>query len=256
MAVRTAGRVAAAAVGAALLVLPLAACDGLDSGTTSPAPQSSAPPTAGSSAAPVASGGVAPANAALLIGLPARLEADGTTITVGNPSARNTVHVYEDPRCPICRQFEAANGSTLALLAKSGKAKVQYTLASFLDGNLGGGGSQRAANALRAAVAAGSFPMYHAVLYDNQPPEAEDGFTNARLLQLAAQVPGLSGAAFTQAVRTGRYRAFVAASEKAFTDSGATGTPHVVINGTPVTDASKLFDASSFALLMKASGIS
>jgi protein-disulfide isomerase len=200
MAVRTAGRVAAAAAGATLLALSVVACDSLGSGTTLPAPRSSAPPAAGSSAAPVASGGVAQANAALLVGLPSRLEADGTTITVGDPSARNTVHVYEDPRCPICRQFEATNGPTLALLAKSGKAKVQYTLASFLDGNLGGGGSRRAANALRAAVAAGKFPLYHAVLYDNQPPESQDGFTSARLLQLAAQVPGLSGAAFTKAV--------------------------------------------------------
>jgi protein-disulfide isomerase len=252
MAVCTAGRAVAVAAGAALLVLSVAACDPLDSVTTSSDSGSTGP----RAAAPAVSGGVAEANAALLGQLPARLEPDGTTITVGDPSAKDTVHIYEDPRCPICQRFEAANGASLALLAKSGKAKVQYTLASFLDGSNGGGGSQRAVNALRAALEAGKFPLYHATLYDNQPEETEDGFTNDRLMQLAESVPGLSGAAFTKAVNEGQYRAFVTTSEKAFTSSGAAGTPYVVINGKPVTDAARLFDPSSFAVLLKSSGVS
>jgi protein-disulfide isomerase len=252
MAVCTAGRIVAVAAGAALLVLSVTACDPLDSVTTSSDSGGSTRPPA---AAPVVSGGIAEANAALLGKLPARLESDGTTITVGDPSAKNTVHIYEDPRCPICKRFETANGATLALLARSGKAKVQYTLASFLDGNLGGGGSQRAVNAMRAALEAGKFPLYHATLYDNQPDEKDDGFTSDRLVQLAEGVPGLSGAAFTKAVDTGRYRAFVTASAKAFTSSGAAGTPYVVINDKPVTDMAKLFDPPSFAALMKSSGV-
>lgn len=254
MAVCTAaGRVAAVAAGAALLVLSVAACDPLDSVTTSSSDSGSSP--AASAAASRPSGGVAQASAALLAALPVRLEADGTTITVGDPSAKSTVHIYEDPRCPICRRFEAANGATLALLAKSGKAKVQYTLASFLDDHLGGAGSQRAVNALRAAVETGKFPQYHAVLYENQPDEKVDGFTNAFLIQLAGKVPGLSGDAFSKAVNSGRYRAFVTGSEKVFMSSGATGTPYVVIDGKPVADTPALFDPSSFAALMKSLGI-
>jgi protein-disulfide isomerase len=254
MAVRTAaGRAVAVAAGAALLVLSVAACNPVDSVTTSSGAEGSASP--GPSVSP--SGGTAEAGTALLASLPARLEADGTTITVGDPAAKNSVHVYEDPRCPICKHFEAANGATLALLAESGKAKVQYTLASFLDGNLGGGGSKRAANALRAALKQGKFPAYHAVLYDNQPNEQQDGFTDAHLLKLAGTVNGLRGAAFDKAVKANTYGAFVTKSEEAFVASGAQGTPTVVINGRMVTsgDVQKLFDAGTFAGLMKAYGI-
>lgn len=33
---------------------------------------------------------------------PEKLDVDGTTIVVGDPEAPVTVHLYEDPRCPVC----------------------------------------------------------------------------------------------------------------------------------------------------------
>jgi protein-disulfide isomerase len=249
MAVRTTATATAAA--AVLVTLTLAACDPLSAVTT----DSDAKTTPSATAS--ATGGPGLVDPAVLAAIPAKMGSDGTTIVVGQESAKNTVQVYEDLRCPICKSFETASGPTLASLAKAGKVKIEYTLASFLDGNLGGNGSKRAANALRAAVEQGKFVPYHEALYANQPEETKDGFTADFLLSIAGTVDGLRATAFDSAVKKGTYDSFVRASEKAFEKSGAAGTPYVKINGRAVSseDSAKLHDATQLAALLKAYGV-
>ncbi|MDX3767700.1 MULTISPECIES: hypothetical protein [unclassified Streptomyces] len=67
--------------------------------------------------------------------------------------------------------------------------------------------------------------------YANQPDEAVDGFTDESLLKMASRVEGLRGPGFDAAVRTMKYQGFVDASEKAFQDSSAVGTPAVELRG-------------------------
>ncbi|MFE5142955.1 DsbA family protein [Streptomyces fagopyri] len=192
--------------------------------------------------------------------LPERLGKDGTTIVVGDPDARVTVHLYEDPRCPVCEKFETTGGSPQlrkAMLAR--RATTEYTLASFLDDRLGGSGSKKAVNALRAALEEGKFVEYHEVLYANQPAESIDGFTDARLLELAGEVEGLRGAAFDAAVKSMKYRSFVATSEQAYERAGGAqdpegpGTPTAEINDKriPAEYNSLLFDSDTFADLLR-----
>lgn len=192
--------------------------------------------------------------------VPEKLAADGTAIVVGDLSAPVAVHLYEDPRCPFCEEFEttgAAEELREAVVAR--KANAQYTLASFLDDRVGGSGSKKAVNALRAALEAGKFAEYHEVLYDNQPEEAVDGFTDAYLLELADQVDGLRGPAFDSAVKSMKYRAFVTASEKAYERAGGReepegpGTPTAVINDVRIPSEYNglLFDGDVFADLLK-----
>lgn len=170
--------------------------------------------------------------------LPERLEADGTTITVGNPDARLAIGLYEDPRCPYCQEFELTGGaSEIDARAKQGTVKIQYTLASFLDDRLGGHGSRKAVNALRAALEEGKFEEYHAVVYANQPAEEVDGYTDAYLLQLASTVPGLRSDRFDSAVKTMRYQEFVTASQAAYERGDAPGTPTMLINGIQLPEA-------------------
>ncbi|KUM89545.1 MULTISPECIES: DsbA family protein [Streptomyces] len=192
--------------------------------------------------------------------VPEKLDPDGTTITVGNPHATVTVHLYEDPRCPVCEEFESTGGGPeLKDATVRGEAKTEYTLASFLDDRLGGSGSKKAVNALRAALAEGRFAEYHQVLYRHQPEESEDGFTDERLLELAEQVDGLRGPAFDSAVKDMKYRVFVQASEKAYEEAGGSaapggpGTPTVVINTVriPADYNGVLFDAPVFANLLR-----
>ncbi|MFD9003275.1 DsbA family protein [Streptomyces sp. NPDC059582] len=192
--------------------------------------------------------------------LPERLGKDGTTILVGDPDAKMTVHLYEDPRCPVCEEFET-NGGAFELRGAmlDRRARTEYTLASFLDDRLGGGGSKRAVNALRAALEQGKFLEYHEVLYANQPEESDDGFTEAYLLELADRVEGLRGPAFDGAVKSMKYRAFVAASEETYERAGGAGdaegpgTPTAVIDGKriPVEYNGVLFDGDTFAELLR-----
>ncbi|MGW1068261.1 DsbA family protein [Streptomyces aureus] len=192
--------------------------------------------------------------------LPERLAKDGTTILVGDPDARMTVHLYEDPRCPYCEEFETTGGSPkLREMVLDHRAKAEYTLASFLDDRLGGGGSKRAVNALRAALEKGKFVEFHKVLFDNQPEESDDGYTDAYLLELAGQVEGLGGPEFSAAVKSMKYRSFVTASEKAYEKAGGAkepegpGTPTAVINGKriPMDYNSLLLNGTAFESLLQ-----
>ncbi len=192
--------------------------------------------------------------------VPERLGNDGTTITVGDPAAPLTVHLYEDPRCPVCKEFETTGGAPqLREATIRREAKTQYTLASFLDARLGGTGSRKAVNALRAALDKGKFAEYHDVLYAHQPAESVDGFTDAYLLKLAGRVPGLRGPDFDSAVKTMKYRTFVTNAQDAYERAGGPqdpegpGTPTAEINDVriPVRYNGLLFDGSVFGGLLK-----
>jgi len=97
------------------------------------------------------------------------------------------------------------------------------------------------------------------VLYANQPEESVDGFTDAFLLKLAGKVKGLRGADFDSAVKGVKYRAFVAASERAYERAGegdgeGPGTPTALINGVRINEqysAVVLYDRSLFGQLMQ-----
>ncbi|WP_431682299.1 DsbA family protein [Kitasatospora sp. KL5] len=159
---------------------------------------------------------------------------DGTVVVYGKADAPHTVQVYEDFRCPVCKEFEASAGQAVQQLADSGQYKIEYHLAAFLDQNLGGKGSRTALAAAGAALDQGvdQFKKFHDVLYANQPDEREDGFGDVnRILELADKVPGLKTEAFTKAVTEGTYRPWAAKVDKAFSASGAQGTPTVVLDG-------------------------
>lgn len=228
-------RAAALATGGVLLAtVALAGCgDAPQSGHGSSAPGSKAEGAPGRS---VVSGTGSLAES---------LAPDGTTIRVGPASAPTVVRLYEDPRCPVCKEYEEEGApQALRALAAQGRVRTEYTFASFLDDRMGGGGSKRAVNALRAALEEGHFLEYHDALYARQPEESVDGYTTAYLLKIADGVEGLRGERFDTAVREQRYRDFVTRSEAAYEDGGALGTPGFAVNGHLVEEPyfSALFD--------------
>lgn len=160
---------------------------------------------------------------------------DNLAIRVGAADAPSTLTVWEDFRCPICGQFENVFRDTFHQLENSGQLKIEYHLATIIDGNMGGTGSVRAANAAACAQDAGKFAQYHDVLYTNQPEETSDAFgKNSRLIELAAKVPGLSTPRFKSCVESGAHDAWVNKSAAAFRTGGFAGTPTVLLNGKPV----------------------
>ncbi len=117
---------------------------------------------------------------------------DRLIIPVGASDAPSTLTVWEDFRCPACAFFETTYRDTIHELTDSGQIKVEYRLATIIDGNMGGSGSLNAANAAACAQDAGRFVPYHDVLFQNQPMETDDAFSNNQtLFDLAGKVQGL-----------------------------------------------------------------
>ncbi|MGW5731984.1 MULTISPECIES: DsbA family protein [Streptomyces] len=157
---------------------------------------------------------------------------DQLAIPVGKDGAKSTLTIWEDFRCPACKQFEDMYRKTIHELTDKGQLKVEYHLATIIDGNMGGSGSLRAANAAACAQDAGKFTPYHDVLYTNQPPETDDAFSkNSKLIELAGKVDGLVTDSFKKCVDDGTHDSWATKSNKAFQESGLQGTPSVLLDG-------------------------
>ncbi|MFD9979955.1 thioredoxin domain-containing protein [Streptomyces massasporeus] len=163
---------------------------------------------------------------------------DGTTVVIGKDSAK-TLKVYEDPRCPICAQFEQAVGPTMKKDIDDGKYKMQFIGATFLDNKDNGEGSKNAMSALGAAlnVSDKAFLDYKAALYSAKyhPEETADKFKDdSYLIKVANTVPELkNNKKFQDAVEKGTYDAWAMAMSKTFDDNkdGVQGTPGFVMDG-------------------------
>ncbi|MEV6837371.1 thioredoxin domain-containing protein [Streptomyces sp. NPDC051133] len=157
---------------------------------------------------------------------------DSLAIPVGKDSARATLTVWEDFRCPACQAFEAAYRPTLHELVDAGKLRVEYHLVRLIDNNTNGQGSLHAANAAACAQDAGKFRDYHDVLYANQPQETDDAFAdNDKLIALAGKVQGLDTPAFRKCVKDGTHNSWVNKSHQAFEAARFGGTPTVLFGG-------------------------
>ncbi|MGW3171174.1 DsbA family protein [Streptomyces sp. NPDC001153] len=157
---------------------------------------------------------------------------DSLAIPVGKDGAKSTLTVWEDVRCPACQAFEIAYRPTLHQLVDSGKLRIEYHLVRLIDGNLGGTGSLRGANAAACAQDAGKFRDYHDVLYANQPKETDDAYSdNAKLIGLAGKVGGLDTPAFQKCVKDGTHDSWVNKAHKAFQTGGFSSTPTVLLGG-------------------------
>ncbi|WP_030616949.1 DsbA family protein [Streptomyces sclerotialus] len=157
---------------------------------------------------------------------------DKPKVTVGKASAPSTLEVWEDFRCPACKQFETGFRAVLHELEDGGQLKTDYHLATLIDGNMGGKGSLNAANAAMCAQDAGKFRAYHDVLFTQQPAEQQDRYADkSYLIKLAGKVPGLVTGDFRSCVEDGKYNGFVQKSQQAFLNAGLQGTPSVILNG-------------------------
>ncbi|MFR0352017.1 thioredoxin domain-containing protein [Streptomyces sediminimaris] len=179
---------------------------------------------------------------------------NGTTVVIGKASAKKTLKVYEDPRCPVCAQFEQTVGATVKKDIDAGKFKFQYVGATFIDGHDNGEGSKNALSALGAAlnVSDEAFLQYKSALYSTKwhPDETQDKFKDdSYLIKVANTVPALkNNTAFQNAVRKGTYDAWAMAMSKTFDDNkdGVTGTPTFVMDGKQLNNGSPLLTVADF----------
>ncbi|MCT9082718.1 DsbA family protein [Streptomyces fulvoviolaceus] len=166
---------------------------------------------------------------------------NGTTVVIGESSAKKTLVMYEDPRCPVCAQFEQTVGSTVDKDVEDGKFKIQYVGATFLDGNLGGEGSKNGLSALGAAlnVSGEAFLEYKTAMYSTKwhPEESDDKFKDDDyLIKIAQTVPALKdNTKFQNAVKNGTYDKWALEMSEKFNKDGVTGTPTLKMDGKTLT---------------------
>jgi protein-disulfide isomerase len=177
---------------------------------------------------------------------------DPTAILYGSPDAKVTLTVFEDVRCPFCDIFELGARDVYKKYVDAGEVKVYFHLVKLIDENddasgQNASGSRNGGSALACAQNAGLFDEYHDVLYDNQPDETTDPWSDtSALITLAQKVPGLDTPTFESCVKNITYGGFVDQNWTDFNTLKLQGTPTVEINGTALTN-SQLFSASSSA---------
>lgn len=162
----------------------------------------------------------------------------GLKVIVGDKNAEHTMKVYEDLRCPVCAAFEQASGEELKKDLEEGKYKASFIFATFIDDLAGGEGSKNALSALGAAldVSEEAFMEYKTALYSEEwhPKESEDKFAkDSYLLKVANEVDALKdNEAFAKDVKQGTFDAWAMDMSARFDDSGVTGTPTLILDGT------------------------
>jgi protein-disulfide isomerase len=144
---------------------------------------------------------------------------------------RVVVDMYEDFQCPICKEFEAADGATLKSWQQAGLVQLVYHPVAFLDRASTTNYSTRALEAAASVrnSSPSSFQAFHDLLYANQPAEGSAGLTDSTLEDLAAQA-GANRATVAADLASQRFKAWTVQATDAFSQK-YTGTPTVLVDG-------------------------
>jgi len=172
--------------------------------------------------------------------------ANGSAIVL-NPGAAKVLDVWEDPQCPVCKNFENANGDYIESLVRDKKATVRFHVLSFL-----GDESVRAANASFCAADEGQYLDFHHALYVVQSPLENSGFwSNQKLIDIANKI-GIKSTKFADCVNKGSKIAVVKANYDSMSKFGVQGTPTVFINGKLWERKSSDFNLAEFKAAVEA----
>lgn len=131
------------------------------------------------------------------------------------------VDIYEDFRCPHCKELEERSGAVFKRLVANGEAKVVYHPVAVIDS-----GSILAGAASLCAAEKGSFMPYHDLLFDKQSAAKLDVAT---LTDYAGEV-GIDTSGFGSCVRQHEDE-IRQNTKKASQQPGFQGTPTVYVNG-------------------------
>ncbi|MCK2220911.1 DsbA family protein [Actinomadura sp. ATCC 31491] len=174
---------------------------------------------------------------------PVAIQADGSVVMAQSGVDKPVLDVYEDFQCPACKEAERVSGQTIKNLAAEGKAKVVYHPITIFSQEPTRSNSLRAGNAARCLTDGKQWVAFHDLLYQNQPSETEEGFTNSQLLEWGKKA-GVTDPGFEQCVTSGKHvQAQQAYSQKIMDAQKLNHTPTLKLNGTEV-DNSVVFSPS------------
>ena len=171
---------------------------------------------------------------------------NGSAIVL-NPGATTVIDIWEDPQCPVCKNFEDSFGDYVDSLVREKKATVRFHVLSFL-----GDESVRAANASFCAADEGQYLDFHHALYAVQSPLENSGFwSNETLIAIGAKI-GINSDKFTKCVSDGEKVDLVKANYDSMPQFGVQGTPTVFINGKLWERTNPNFDLGEFSTAVEA----
>jgi protein-disulfide isomerase len=171
---------------------------------------------------------------------------NGSAIVL-NPGATTVIDIWEDPQCPVCKNFEDSFGDYVDSLVREKKATVRFHVLSFL-----GDESVRAANASFCAADEGQYLDFHHALYAVQSPLENSGFwSNETLIAIGAKI-GITSEKFTKCVSDGEKVDLVKANYDSMPKFGVQGTPTVFINGKLWERTNPNFDLGEFSAAVEA----
>ncbi|WP_245717994.1 DsbA family protein [Nocardia miyunensis] len=168
---------------------------------------------------------------------------DKGAIRIGKPGAKATVRVIADMQCPVCKQFEAANGQTLTDAVNNGSIAVEYNVISFLDQNSGGSRySSRGANAAYCVADAdpSKFQAWLSAMYQQQPEEGAGGLPDSKIIQIAT-ASGVTDPSVAKCITDDKFDSYVQKTTQDVFSTGINGTPTVYVNDKKVDNQQALF---------------
>ena len=152
--------------------------------------------------------------------------------TLGNPDAKVTVVVFEDFKCPNCKNFEESVYPTIkSKFIDTNRIKFAFANFAFL-----GPDSTTAAVAAECAFEQSpqAFWQYKTIIYRGQKEETTQWATPAYLTELAGYVDGLDQEKLSQCVASNATIEKVTADNDLARRLNVTGTPTMLVNGVPV----------------------
>jgi protein-disulfide isomerase len=168
---------------------------------------------------------------------PITVQPDGTVVMAKSGVEKPVLDVYEDFQCPACKEAERVSGQTIKNLAAEGKVKVVYHPITIFSQEPTRSNSLRAGNAARCVADGKQWLSFHNLLFQNQPSETAEGFTNSQLIEWGKEA-GVTAPDFEQCVNSGKHaQAQLSYSEKIMNEQKLTHTPTLKLNGTEVDNA-------------------
>lgn len=156
--------------------------------------------------------------------LPAASVSDGSVVVAGQGVDGPVVDVYEDFRCPHCKELEDRSGDVFKRLASNGEAKIVYHPVAVIDR-----GSVRSGAASLCAAESDAFMPYHDLLFENQQSAS---FDRSTLTGYADEV-GINGSDFGSCMQQNQNR-ILQNTQQAQQRPGFEGTPTVFVNGAKI----------------------
>lgn len=175
----------------------------------------------------------------------------GWVVTKNPKPGAPEVRLYSDFQCPGCGIFEHNFGSKLAELGRNGDIKLSYHTMYFLDRDIPGANSERAARAAACATKTGHYVDYFATVYKNQPEEGK-GYTDDQLLNEYPAQAGITGGdqeSLQRCYRSGEMNTVVEnmnqGAQKYLYEkfAGKFSTPTIMVNDSKL-DFQKLYDVN------------